>query len=153
MSARIEDISNFNGGRIGCRTSPSRLGIGMLDSIFWEPSHNVFPSNKPEVSDRIERYEYTGLLRIEERVVRLNRWMRHISHPSEFLAKSRGAMTVSFGNRVTSYLQTAIRIRNSERLSRFGVFFVGTDGGALTEPQTCIQVFDDIQLTVFYRLP
>ncbi len=52
--------------------------------------------------------------------------------------------------RAVTELQAMVN-RNSTGLRRFGLYFIGTNGGTTSTNQVCIDHIDNIRLTVFYR--
>jgi hypothetical protein len=147
LNATLSGAPNFDGGAVGCRTSTS--GVGMLDNIFWLPQNEFFPNRTPDLinppaSTRI------GTLRIEDREVRLNTWWLAANPPIDFVAKSRGAFTLSLDDRALAALQKMVDT-NAAGLRRFGLYFAGTNGGSTRTNQTCLDHIADLRLTVFFR--
>jgi hypothetical protein len=146
LAYRIGPAPDANGGSIGCRTSTR--GLGMLDNVFWLPRNPFFPERTPDLSNPPSSTRI-GTLRIEDREVRLNEWLA-VNPPVEFAGRSPGQATMQLDTRAVTALQTMVN-GNSSGLRRFGLYFIGTNGGTTSANQVCIDHIENIRLTVFYR--
>ncbi len=147
LNYRISPSPDADGGSIGCRTSTR--GVGMLDDVFWLIGTPFFPRSAPDLSNPPPTTSI-GTLRIEDREVWFNEWLRSANPPIEFAGKSRGAATMQLDMRSLTELQRMVN-ENSLGLRRFGLYFAGTNGGSTGNNQVCIDHIENIRLTVFYR--
>jgi hypothetical protein len=143
LTARINSAPDFDGG---CQTSTA----GMLDNVFWLTSRQFYPETSPDLSNPPKSIRLTGLL-IEDREVRLPEYLLSANPPVDVAGANRGAVTFSLDERSLSALQSFVDDGTTSRLRRFGLYFVGTNAGTTGTNQTCIQYFENIRLTVFFK--
>lgn len=121
----------------------------MLDYVFWLPRDDFFPQETPDLSNP-PKSTRIGTLRIEDRLVRLSEFLRLAHPPLDIPGASRGGITLALDTLALEALQAMVD-RGAPKLNRFDLYLVGTNGGSTGANQTCIDYFEDIRLTVFYR--
>lgn len=148
LSATFTPAPDFDGGEIGCRTSSSGDGIGMLDHVVGSRTNYFYPDTAPDLSNP-PKSTRVGSLRRSGRDITLRGWFRGFPRV-EVIASNRGAITFSLENRSLVVLQSMVN-DNSDALRRFGLYFIGTNGGSIGFDQKCLDQIEDIKLTVFYK--